>query len=181
MRKMKKILMLTTLLLTISIVTMAYGASVTPVLYEDWHSGNAEYECDEAGCICEFAYKIDGWGSGKNGAYVHSLNTITIKNSNAYTFDWESKYPVFCVIVSGGSQANVFYYEGGAISDENLYAPLNPHTPDPNDTFGISHVTFCWCEPPDFVIPEAPIGTISTLMAMLGAGLLLRTKRIPLK
>ena len=35
--------------------------------------------------------------------------------------------------------------------------------------------------PPDFVIPETPLGTISSVIAMLGAAILLRNKIIPIK
>jgi len=124
---------------------------VIPDVYDDWQSGNAAFECEEAGCNASFAYKVDNWGNaGKDGTYGAGDNQITISDSAAsggYTFDWVSDWPVTCVIVKGGDGANVFRYNPPAYNDTGLYAPLNPNTPDEFDTYQISHVTFCFNGP----------------------------------
>ncbi|MEW6552684.1 MAG: SdrD B-like domain-containing protein, partial [Actinomycetota bacterium] len=116
--------------------------SVTPVLFDPWQSGNAEYECKEAGCTAKYAYKVEG--AAPNGTYTTDEgNVITISGSDGYIFNWSSVYSVGCVIVKGGDGANVFYY-GASYGDSGLYAPFNTKSPDPDDTHEISHVTFCF-------------------------------------
>jgi len=115
--------------------------------------GDAKFECGQVACCnAEYHYKVDEWGEDgaiMDGTYPHEGNTITISNSSGgYYFDWASKDPVSCVIVKGGPGANVFCYKG-AYSDTELYAPLNTNTLDPDDTFEISHVTFCWDKGPE--------------------------------
>ncbi len=125
------------------------NASVTPETVDPWQSGNAQSECQQAGCRCPYAYKIDDWGeNGMDGSYDTGVgNTITISGSDGYRFDWSSPWPVCCVIVKGGTGANIFRY-GGAYGDGGLYAPSRPAGSPGSPTYGISHVTFCFgpCE-----------------------------------
>ena len=55
------------------------------------------------------------------------------------------------VIVKGGNKANVYDYSGfpggGIAHDDGLTAPTNPKS---GTTFGISHISFCVVELPDF-------------------------------
>jgi len=166
MRKTKLMLILTTLIIMLSLTAHASAATVEPVYFDDWQSGDAEHECELAGCDADYYYKVDN--PANNGDYeTPEGNTITISNSDTYTFDFESEYPVTCVIVSRGNLANVYYYsEDGVLSDTVLTGPGD---------YQISHVTFCF-DGPEFVIPETPIGTISTMLAMVGAAVLLRSK-----
>lgn len=63
----------------------------------------------------------------------------------------EKFYKVGAVIVKGGSSANVYFYEGGVMSDSDLHAPVNAS----GKPAGISNVTFCLLEcdvPPRIVI-----------------------------
>jgi hypothetical protein len=128
-----------------------YRASVTPVLYTDWKSGNAYFECEQIGDGCDWAWKVDD--AAPNGMYYTNTdqyeNTptefeaiITISNSDGFHFDWSisSGYVVCAVIVKGGPGANVFFY-GGVSSDTDLYAPVNPNN---DKNFEISHVSFCF-------------------------------------
>jgi protocatechuate 3,4-dioxygenase beta subunit len=112
-------------------------ASVTPVLFDPWTSGNAEEECKEAGCSADYAYKINA--AAPNGTYPAGAgNTITISGSNGKIFNWASIYPVSCVIVKASTKAYVYYYPAGAYSDTGLIAPEGKD---------ISHVTFCFNSP----------------------------------
>ena len=162
-KMMKKSIRFGMIIMVIGLMVCAFSlsvfsASVVPVLFDSWQSGNAKAECELAGCNAEFFLKIDGWDkeNGKDGTYdyvsdpdalenewpIHD-NIITITNSAGQTFDWASVYPVTCIIVKGGPGANVFYYPGGAYSDTSLYAPTNLN----NQLYDISHVTFCFNEP----------------------------------
>lgn len=60
-------------------------------------------------------------------------------------------YKVGAVIVKGGNASNVYFYEGGTLSDVDLVAPVNAS----GKPAGISNVTFCYIEcddKPDLVI-----------------------------
>jgi hypothetical protein len=143
----KRFIILAALLSLVLMFSMAMAASVNPVYFPDWQSGNAEFECAQAGApAAQFAYKIDEWDeeNGMDGTYTHEGNTITIYNSTGSTFSWSSVYPVVKVIVKGGPNAQVYYYPSGSYGDTNLVAPVNPN----NDTnYDISHVTFCFNPP----------------------------------
>jgi hypothetical protein len=115
-------------------------------LVENWKSGDAAFECGQAGGTCwDFALKVDNWDedNGMDGEYYYTddetdiTNTITISNSSGSTFDWASIWPVCKVIVKAGTEAFIYNYEG-AFGDVQLVAP---------DGKDISHVTFCFSEP----------------------------------
>jgi len=124
----------------------ALAASVEPVLFEDWKSGNAGAECGALGPKYMYSYKIDNWAGDMNGTYTESFedgheNNITISNSDGTYFDWSATpNPIGAVIVKGGSAANVFYYDPQASSDTQLYSPVN-NSGSPAE---VSHATFCW-------------------------------------
>ncbi|MBN2026613.1 MAG: hypothetical protein JW854_07645, partial [Actinobacteria bacterium] len=112
-------------------------ASVEPVLFNSWTSGDAAFECVEAKCFCEYAYKINSAPS--NGTYTAGGgNTITIYDANSKVFSWSSLYPVCCVIVKASTKAYVYYYPAGTSGDTGLTAP---------ESKDISHATFCFNKP----------------------------------
>jgi hypothetical protein len=132
----------------------AEEAVVNPVVYDNWKSGNAAFECSEIGDYT-YAWKIDedgdeGAPNGSetanfydlDGNLIHS-NTITILNSDGEVFDWSSSpNGIGAVIVKAGTGANVWFYDPQAKSDTGLYG---------YDNKDISHVTFCWN--PDYTPP----------------------------
>lgn len=125
-------------------VTLKSSGVVTIVNY--WNSGNAEAECATAGGDCAYAFKIDEWDEelGMDETYVTMEgNPIVILNSNGKTFDWTSEYPVCKVIVKAGRGAYIYSYPEGAYHDEGLIGFQGK---------GISHVTFCYKEPPQLII-----------------------------
>ena len=136
---MKTRLVLAILLVLTMLVSSVSMAAVTPTLVDPWTSGDAAFECEQAGGCGDFAYKVDDWDEdyGMDGEYYHAGNTITILNSNGATFDWASEWPVCKVIVKAGNAAYVYAYDG-AYGDTGLVAP---------DGKDISHVTFCFNEP----------------------------------
>src|SRR5690606_15684468 len=85
--------------LTLALSGGAMAEIPNPVVYPNWQSGNAAFECSQVGDYT-YAWKIDEGGDegAPNGSetanfydlegnLVHS-NTITILNSDGKTFDW---------------------------------------------------------------------------------------------
>lgn len=186
---MKKILMI--LLILMAVMPLSNAASVSPelkdpwlpddyialesftttdsnyYLVDPWDSHSAEEECVQAGgCEGYSSYKVDNWKTtGMDGTYA---GTITISKSTAYTFDWSSTQPVCKVIVVAGGVANVYSYPPNTMSDTGLVAPLNTNTDKiPDDTFEISHVTFCYGNGGTQEIPEFPTVALP-IAALLG-------------
>jgi hypothetical protein len=137
-------------------VVMAGNTTSNPVVYDNWQSGNAAFECAQAGDYT-YAWKFkEGAGEGApngsetanfydlDGNLVHS-NTITILNSDGMVFDWASDpNGIGAVIVKAGRGANVWFYDPQIKNDAGLYG---------YDNKDVSHVTFCWN--PDPVEEEA--------------------------
>ncbi|MEX2588474.1 MAG: hypothetical protein WD602_10860 [Actinomycetota bacterium] len=67
---------------------------------------------------------------------------------NAQSFDWTSQTPIDLVIVKGGSDDNRDYLYDEAVSGSGLQGLLNDLSPDPDDTFDVSNVTFCYDDEP---------------------------------
>lgn len=117
---------------------------ITPVYYADWESkGGALQECQNLGYSS--GYKVDA--SAPNGTYHidGGFNTITISNSNNYTFDWSATLGLDAVIVKAATGANVYTYSPEVMSDGNLHSPYTGSGPsDPGTIRQVSHVTFCF-------------------------------------
>lgn len=143
MKKRRLAILLVAALLMSLLALPAMATTVTPVLLR-LTVGDAASEVAQAGCDADFAYKVNN--PAENGTYPTAEgNTITITNSDGYYFDWESDWPVTCVLVKAGSNYyNAFFYPGGAYSDTGLYAPINPAN---GKLFQISHVSFGYNEP----------------------------------
>jgi hypothetical protein len=138
-----KISLVLVLLASLTLSGMAWAASVEPVVFTNWTSGDAMSECRQTGYYFEYAYKWNEEGEidpfelegAPNGTAVFSGQTITVSNSNGSTFDWQvDPFPLGAVIVKAGTGAYVFLYED-AFNDQGLYAYSGKD---------ISHITFCW-------------------------------------
>jgi hypothetical protein len=86
-----------------------------------------------------------------SGSFPDGLN-VTVTNGTFVAFDMtdcimigDKYYKVGAVIVKGSDQANVYYYEGGVLSDYGLASPVNAS----GSPSGLSNLTFCFveCEP----------------------------------
>lgn len=66
-----------------------------------------------------------------NGIYISFHMDECVKINDKY-------YKVGAVIVKGGNAANVYFYEGGTLSDSHLAAP--------GDKYMVSNLTFCFIE-----------------------------------
>lgn len=140
--------------LTLALSGGAMAEIPNPVVYPNWQSGNAAFECSQVGDYT-YAWKIDEGGDegAPNGSetanfydlegnLVHS-NTITILNSDGKVFDWSSDpNGIGAVIVKAGQGANVWFYDPQVKSDFGLYGFENRD---------ISHVTFCWNKDDDII------------------------------
>jgi hypothetical protein len=79
--------------------------------------------------------------------------TVTIDvfdTPDGQEFDWESDIGVDAVIVKGGPDANVYFYDPEATGDTGLHAPEGPS----GMWAGLSHISFCYDE--DEVPPTTP-------------------------
>jgi hypothetical protein len=138
------------------------ASNVTPELFENWQSGDAYFEAQQAGggTSCgQFAWKIDenplniGYDTSTAGGTVQKPwntpvelgPTITIGNNTGTTFDWSisSGYTVCAVIVKAGPDALVYRYAPEVSSDTGLYTPTNPNN---GGLYEISHITFVFNE-----------------------------------
>ncbi len=119
------------------------AASVGPrvVTYPDWQSGDAVFECTQAGVNFDGAYKVDPPESGPYHLDTYGNKvTVTFYDGGRY-MDWSATLPISAVIVKGGPGANVYLYEPPATSGMGLRSPDHPR---PGQIPAISHVTFCW-------------------------------------
>jgi len=92
--------------------------------------------------------KID---PGANGTFsINGSTGVVVSNYDGKTFDWRlidpalHLYDMAAVIVKGGPNANIFWYDyaGGGLDDADtgLHAPVNPNN---GKYYGISHIQFC--------------------------------------
>jgi len=165
----KRLILKTTIIATVFMlagISSMMATSIVPDLYDHWQSGNAQYECEEAGGCGAFAWKIEGYENGEYDTNSNEFDNdpilppnnaiITICNSDGQMFDWSSDQPVCSVIVKGGKGANVYSYDPPAYSDTGLTAPENPKN---GKLYDISHITFCWNTRGTITWPES--GTVS--------------------
>jgi hypothetical protein len=84
-----------------------------------------------------------------DGTFSDGTLTVTIDVRNTAdgpVFDFTANIGVDAVIVKGGPNANVYFYNPEVTSDTGLHAPVNPQN---NTFFGLSHISFCYdVEPP---------------------------------
>jgi hypothetical protein len=89
-----------------------------------------------------FEYKVDPPSSGTYNL-PDGINSITI-TTDGYYVDWSATLGIDIVLVKGGDNANMYTYDPEATSGSGLQSPPNTNTPDPDDPYGLSHVTFCF-------------------------------------
>jgi hypothetical protein len=105
-----------------------------PVFYE----GNPS--CESLG-IGSFSYKVEPVESGTYA--LDGTQTVTLV-VDGVLFDWSASMTMDAVIVKGGPNANVYFYEPEAASNQgepSLHAPVNPSN---GVYYGLSHVELCF-------------------------------------
>ena len=161
MKRKIAIIIVLTLVIT-AFATMSSTVARNNGKKPDWQSGNACFECEQAGGCGEFSWKIEGY---ENGVYDTNSNQfgndpvsppnnaiITISDSDGITFDWTSDQPVCAVIVKGGPSAKLYKYPDGAYEGTDLTAPVNPNNPH-GKHYEISHIAFCWNKEEIIIFP----------------------------
>jgi hypothetical protein len=111
---------------------LGYSASVSP----EFHPGNPT--CQDLGY--SFELKIDPPASG-NYNLPDNSGSVTVTLTSSSTFDWSSTFGIDAVIVKGGPNANVYFYNPESTGDTDLSTPLNQQN---NKPYGLSHITFCF-------------------------------------
>jgi hypothetical protein len=122
-----------------------------PYLWTGGQGGNADCEDVAALVGYDFAFS-SGRTNYQDGMFQwpNSLDfegwpeglTVTVTDGTFVSFEFESNmYCVGAVIVKGGPNAHIYYFEDGVKSGVNLSAPLNNGQP-----FGLSNLTFCFVE-----------------------------------
>jgi len=95
-----------------------------------------DYDEDGGGFVSDFP---EGLEVSVEGIYISFVMDNCVEIDGKF-------YKVGAVIVKGSSAANVYYYEGGTMSDQGLAAPGEKHM--------VSNLTFCFvpCEADELVI-----------------------------
>ncbi len=127
------------------------------VYISGWQSGDAEFECSQAGGCDGGSYKIDHGVYA--GAYFNE-GDVTVTGISKQEFSWTSIYPVCKIIVKAGNGAYIFDI-GGAQSGSVPY-PKDLGVKEKD----ISHITFC------FGKPETPPELVLALKTFLADGAL---------
>jgi len=132
--------------------TPVSDAGVTPAIIDGGNNGG-NLTCEEVGSA--FGTSFDesiGQINYNDGEFEYpwpaELNVL-VTNGTYVSFNLEKPlkidgrcYIVGAVIVKGSNEANVYFYENGAMSDEGLAAPVNPN----GNPAGLSNLTFCFYE-----------------------------------
>ncbi len=71
--------------------------------------------------------------------YNTTIGPVTVSSADGVYFDWSSTVGIDAVIVKGGTDGNVYFYDEG-LGDSGLHSPINPNN---NMPFEISHISFC--------------------------------------
>jgi hypothetical protein len=91
-------------------------------------------------------YKVNAGGAEDNpwGTWNVGPGTITVYGPNevpgGLPLNWSSTFGIDAVIVKGGPNANVYYYNPESMGDTELYTPANAS----GGYAGLSHVEFCY-------------------------------------
>jgi hypothetical protein len=105
-----------------------------------YYPGNPS--CEDLGLVNVFSVKHD-FGVGDDATItltVPGYGTITFTHDGFYV-DWSSTLGIDAVIVKGGPNANVWFYDPESFGDQDLASPINGNTGIP---YGLSHVDFCF-------------------------------------
>jgi len=81
---------------------------------------------------------------GDKTGFTDGTLSVDLDYHDANLVDFVANLGVDAVIVKGGPDADSYVYNPEDLDDADLHAPLNTNTSNPNDYFGISHVSFCY-------------------------------------
>jgi hypothetical protein len=89
----------------------------------------------------DYGFKVDTPADGTYTFTDGSGHTVTVANDDGTYFDWSATIGLDAVIVKGGDNANVYYYDPESYGDEGLHAPINSNNDKP---YQLSHYEFCY-------------------------------------
>jgi hypothetical protein len=152
---------LAVMLIGVNISVAGSVAPVIPVLVD----GNPD--CGDLGYSCA-SFKLDGEDDNDPESGIYDLKggtlTISIYDDNK-GFDWESTLAILAVIVKGGPNANVYYYDPSSFGDVGLHAPV---VNNQGEYAGLSHMEFCYTQPGGG--ETVPDGGLTVMLLGLGVG-----------
>ena len=118
--------------------------------------------CEDVG-LSGLGFKIDPPSEGTFTVEDRGEVTVAI---DGVLVDWTSTFGVDAVLVKGGPNANLYWYDPAEFSDTGLHPPINPNTDRPYD---ISHITFCCGPAGACTCDDAGDTTAPTVDASIGA------------
>jgi hypothetical protein len=129
--------------------------------------------CTGSGCPGE-SFKIDGSPFGGIHDISGTVCYVDIEMFNSTHFTFTSDAEIYAVIVKGGPNSNVYFYDPPVYSDSELLStPVNPAN---GKYYDVSHIEFCYgrCGTP---VPEFPGFFISLVMTGCICGVLFLARK----
>ena len=130
------------------------NVGVVPEYCADWVTGDAGQEC-VVNLGYDFGLKVDEPaipgetvtgacdGQGSCDLAPEFDNTIVISQNTGVYIDFSAfPFALGAVVMKGGPDANVFFYDPAQPEDSRLYPPLNAN--GSGEPVTLSHVSFCW-------------------------------------
>jgi hypothetical protein len=103
--------------------------------------------------------KVEDPSSGTSSDGTLTVNIDVFDTPDGQEFDWTSNIGVDAVIVKGGPDSNVYFYDPEATADTGLHAPEGPS----GMWAGLSHISFCYdTEAPPPTTPSSTSTTSTT-------------------
>jgi len=105
------------------------------------------------------AFKVEPPADGEFSDGTLTVNIDVRATADGQVFDWDSNIGVDAVIVKGGPNANVYFYDPESTGDTGLHAPVNPS----GQWAGLSHIEFCYDveQVPPTTSPTTPPVTVT--------------------
>jgi hypothetical protein len=137
------LLIVSLLVLNTALTTVAQSVTPTPI------AGNST--CSELvpGTI---EYKID---PPSGGTFTDGVLTVTITNYTGTSFDFTSNIGIDAVFVKAASGGNLYVYNPETFGDTNLQSVTGPQ----GQLQDISHISFCYDDPPTNTPTDTPTDT----------------------
>ena len=146
----------------IVVAAMAGVAGLFVALPASAQSNDGEVVPGNPGCddvapedVTWIELKVEPPEDGEFSDGTLTVNVDVSDTDDGQVFDWDSNIGVDAVIVKGGPDANVYFYDPESMGDTGLHAPVGPS----GEWAGLSHISFCYDEddvPPTTETPTTP-------------------------
>jgi hypothetical protein len=145
----------------IVVAAMAGAAGLFFALPASAQSNDGELVPGNPGCddvapegVTWIELKVEPPEDGEFSDGTLTVNVDVSDTDDGQVFDWDSNIGVDAVIVKGGPNANVYFYDPESMGDAGLHAPANPS----GMWAGLSHISFCY-DKDDVPPPTTPTTT----------------------